>query len=144
MENLNDFFQQKEEVESKKGYKPSKSFILASWAAFASGVAAYLIGLNNSTMMLNEKGYYLSVLVLGLFAAISLQKTVRDKNENIPTTNLYFIICWVAMILAISLVGAGLWNAALTKSEKGFYAMSFALSIFASIAVQKNVRDSNA
>ena len=95
-------------------------------------------------MMLNEKGYYLSVLVLGLFSAISLQKTVRDKNENIPTTNLYFIICWVAMILAISLVGAGLWNAALTKSEKGFYAMGFALSIFASIAVQKNVRDSNA
>ncbi|WP_435227135.1 YiaA/YiaB family inner membrane protein [Niabella hirudinis] len=36
----------------------------------------------------------------------------------------------------------GLRNASLTKSEKEFYAMSFALGIFAAIAVQKNTRDS--
>ena len=35
----------------------------------------------------------------------------------------------------------GLWNATLTASEKGFYAMSFLLSLFAAIAVQKNTRD---
>ena len=35
----------------------------------------------------------------------------------------------------------GLWNATLAASEKGFYAMSFVLSLFASVAVQKNVRD---
>jgi uncharacterized membrane protein YiaA len=29
----------------------------------------------------------------------------------------------------------------LLRSEKGFYAMSFALSLFAVVAVQKNVRD---
>jgi len=32
----------------------------------------------------------------------------------------------------------------LEKSEKGFYAMSFTLSLFAGIAVQKNTRDSKA
>jgi uncharacterized membrane protein YiaA len=37
-----------------------------------------------------------------------------------------------------------LWNAELEKSEKGFYAMSFILSLFASVAVQKNTRDSKA
>lgn len=151
MENLKDLFEKKEEIgnpsqkdEAIRNYKPSRAFVLASWMALGSGIAAYLIGLNNSTMMLNEKGYYLAVLLLGLFSAISLQKTVRDKVENIPTTNLYFIICWVALFSAIALVGVGLWNAGLTKSEKGFYAMSFVLSIFASIAVQKNVRDNNA
>jgi hypothetical protein len=35
-----------------------------------------------------------------------------------------------------------LWNADLTKSEKGFYGMAFTLSLFAAIAVQKNIRDS--
>jgi len=35
----------------------------------------------------------------------------------------------------------GLWNADLTKSEKGFYAMAFILSLFAAMAIQKNTRD---
>jgi hypothetical protein len=30
---------------------------------------------------------------------------------------------------------------ALAPSEKGFYAMSFVLSLFAAVTVQKNVRD---
>ena len=34
--------------------------------------------------------------------------------------------------------------AELEKSEKGFYAMSFTLSVFAAIAVQKNTRDMKA
>jgi uncharacterized membrane protein YiaA len=37
-----------------------------------------------------------------------------------------------------------LWNAELAKSEKGFYAMAFVLSLFAAIAVQKNTRDMKA
>lgn len=36
---------------------------------------------------------------------------------------------------------AGLWNAELSMSEKGFYLMAFTMSLFASITVQKNVRD---
>ena len=35
----------------------------------------------------------------------------------------------------------GLWNATLASSEKGFYAMAYLLSLFGSVAVQKNVRD---
>jgi uncharacterized membrane protein YiaA len=35
----------------------------------------------------------------------------------------------------------GLWNAHLAASEKGFYAMCFVLSLFAAVAVQKNLRD---
>lgn len=34
-------------------------------------------------MQLNEKGYYFAVLVFGLYAAVSLQKAVRDKDEGI-------------------------------------------------------------
>ena len=33
------------------------------------------------------------------------------------------------------------WNASLASSEKGFYAMAYLLSLFGSVAVQKNVRD---
>lgn len=93
-------------------------------------------------MQLNEKGYYFTVLMYGLFSAVSLQKAVRDQMEGIPVTAIYYGLAWFSTLLAILLLIIGLWNAELTLSEKGFYGMSFLLSLFAAIAVQKNTRDS--
>jgi uncharacterized membrane protein YiaA len=121
--------------------QPSNAFIAAAWAALCIGFLAYLIGLWNASMQLNEKGYYLTVLLYGLFSAVSLQKSVRDQLEDIPVTPIYFGLCWASVIIAIVLLSVGLWNAALTLSEKGFYAMAFTLSMFAAITVQKNTRD---
>ena len=110
--------------------KPSAAFIAASWIALGTGMIGYLIGLFRANMLLNEKGYYFTVLMFGLFAVVSLQKSVRDRLENIPVTDLYYGICWFATILSIVLLIVGLWNATLLASEKGFYAFSFLLSIF--------------
>ena len=125
----------------QKQLQPSAAFIAASWAAFFIGTVAFNIGLWNADMQLNEKGYYFTVLMFGLFSAISVQKAVRDQIESIPVTNLYYGIAWFSTILSIVLLTVGLWNADLQKSEKGFYAMAFVLSMFAAIAVQKNTRD---
>lgn len=122
--------------------KPSNAFIAASWIALLAGMLAFIIGLWNASMELNEKGYYFTILMFGLFSAISLQKAVRDQLEGLPVTNIYYGLAWFSTLLAIVLLVVGLWNATLERSEKGFYAMSFTLSIFAAIAVQKNTRDS--
>lgn len=128
-------------METKQIQKPSAAFIGASWMALITGISAFIIGLWNADMELNEKGYYFTVLMFGLFSAISVQKAVRDQLEGIPVTNLYYGLAWFATILSIVLLTIGLWNANLLRSEKGFYAMSFLLSVFAAIAVQKNTRD---
>lgn len=128
-------------MEQKHNQQPSAAFIGASWMALLIGVTAYIIGLWNAEMQLNEKGYYFTVLMFGLFAAISVQKAVRDQMEGVPVTNLYYGIAWFSTVLSIVLLTVGLWNATLLRSEKGFYAMSFVLSLFAAIAVQKNTRD---
>ncbi|MFL6708713.1 MAG: inner membrane protein YiaA [Massilia sp.] len=120
---------------------PSSAFVGAAWLALVIGVAMYLIGLFNATMALNEKGYYLTLLLYGLFAAVSVQKSTRDRMEGTPVTSMYFGLCWMSVIGAISLLTVGLFNASIAPSEKGFYAMSFVLSLFAAITVQKNVRD---
>lgn len=122
--------------------RPTSAFVGASWLALLVGVITYLVGLWNATMQLNEKGYYFTLLLYGLFAAVSLQKSVRDRMEGIRVTSLYFGLCWVSVLAALALLGVGLINATLAPSEKGFYAMSFTLSLFAAVAVQKNVRDS--
>lgn len=92
-------------------------------------------------MLLNEKGYYFTVLMFGLFAVVSLQKAVRDRLENIPITDIYLGISWFSTVLAILLLIIGLWNADLLPSEKGFYAFAFILALFGVISVQKNIRD---
>ncbi len=121
--------------------KPSNAFIATSWIALGAGMIGYLIGLWRAEMQLNEKGYYFTVLMFGLFSVISVQKSVRDKLEGIPVTDLYYGLSWFATILSIVLLAVGLWNAVLLPSEKGFYAFAFLLAIFGAITVQKNTRD---
>ncbi|HZH95283.1 MAG TPA: inner membrane protein YiaA [Flavisolibacter sp.] len=128
-------------MEQRQDQQPSAAFIGASWTALFIGITAFIIGLWNAQMELNEKGYYFTVLMFGLFSAISVQKAVRDRMEGIPVTNIYYGLSWFTTILSIVLLTVGLWNADLIRSEKGFYAMSFVLSLFAAIAVQKNTRD---
>ncbi|WP_129714676.1 inner membrane protein YiaA [Pedobacter sp. SYP-B3415] len=125
----------------KNPFKPTAAFVGASWFALLTGTTGYCIGLWNAAMQLNEKGYYFTILLFGLFAVISVQKSVRDRSEGLAVTDLYYGLSWFATISAMILLTIGLWNADITLSEKGFYAMAFCLSMFSAIAVQKNTRD---
>lgn len=121
--------------------KPSFAFVAASWVAFGIGITGYFAGLFGSQLPLGEKGYYFTVIMFGLFSAISVQKSVRDRLEGVPVTDLYYGISWFCTILSIALLTIGLWNAKMWGSEKGFYAFSFMLALFGVIAIQKNTRD---
>ncbi len=121
--------------------KTSSAFVSASWAAMATGLLGYLIGLWRSEMVLNEKGYYFTILMFGLFGVVSLQKSVRDKLEGIKVTDIYYNICWFGTMMSIVLLVVGLWNADLLPSEKGYYAFAFILAMFGAVTVQKNTRD---
>jgi uncharacterized membrane protein YiaA len=123
--------------------KPSAAFIGASWVALGAGMVGFLVGLWRSEMLLNEKGYYFAVLMYGLFSVVSVQKSVRDRLEGIPVTDIYYGISWFSTVLCIVMLAVGLWNATLLPSEKGFYAFAFLLALFGAIAVQKNTRDSS-
>lgn len=131
----------KQSENARNPFKPTGAFIGASWFALLIGAAGYCIGLWNANMQLNEKGYYLTILLFGLFSVVSVQKSVRDRAEGIAVTDLYYGLSWFATIAAMLLLTIGLWNAGMMLSEKGFYAMAFCLSMFSAIAVQKNTRD---
>ncbi|WP_299123574.1 inner membrane protein YiaA [uncultured Tenacibaculum sp.] len=148
MNNQIETFEHNKEVKKKKkktvkvfDQKPTSAFIGASWGVLIIGISAYCIGLWNAEMELNEKGYYFTVLLFALFSVISIQKTIRDKLEGIQVTEIYYGMSWFTTITSIVLLVVGLWNADLLLSEKGFYGMSFTLSLFAAISVQKNTRD---
>ena len=102
--------------------RPTGAFVGASWLALLIGGGTFLFGLWNSSLQLNEKGFYFTVLMYGLFSAVSLQKSVRDRMEEIPVTGIYFGLCWVSLGLAVLLLFVGLYNIQMTDSEKGFFA----------------------
>jgi uncharacterized membrane protein YiaA len=115
---------------------------MASWLALLIGMLTFMIGIWRTEMQLNEKGFYFTVFMYGLFAAVSVQKCVRDRLKNIPVTGIYLGLSWFSTLLTIVLLAVGLFNADLELSEKGFFAMAFVLSLFAAVTVQKNLRDS--
>lgn len=122
--------------------KSTQAYVIASWIALAAGAAGFLIGLWNAEMGIEEKGYYFTVLAFGLFSAVSVQKSVRDRIEGIPVSNMYYGISWAGIVLAVALLVIGLYNATnIDLSEKGFYGMAYVLAIFGAITVQKNTRD---
>lgn len=123
--------------------QPTKAYSMASIIALILGTLSYCIGLFNAEMALNEKGYYLIVLLYGLFSMVSLQKHIRDEKEGMKTSGIYSLLCWVSSVIAIGLLVIGLYNAELFLSEKGFYGMAYILSLFAAVTVQKNIRDSS-
>ena len=121
--------------------RPTSAFIAASWVALLTGALGFIIGLWNANMPLHEKGFYFVILLYGLFSAASLQKSVRDQLEEIPVTMIYVALCWASVGICIGLLLFSLTNATLTLSEKGYYIMSFLLSLFGVTATQKNIRD---
>ncbi len=58
------------------------AFTFLAYFTFIAGVALFAIGLWNADMMLNEKGYYIAVMLLVAVGAILTQKVVRDNAED--------------------------------------------------------------
>jgi uncharacterized membrane protein YiaA len=126
---------------SSSSTKPTAAFVGASWAVLLLGLVSFSVGLWNAAMTASEKGFYAAVLVLGVFAAVSLQKSVRDRAEGLPVSALYLGLSWSVVAVAVLMLVVGLWNSGMALSEKGFYGLAFAMTLFAAVAVQKNVRD---
>ena len=67
--------------------RPSSAFIGASWAALLIGIVTYLSGLWNATLQNSEKGFYAMAFLLSLFAAVAVQKNLRDVARAAPATS---------------------------------------------------------
>ena len=80
--------------------RPSNAFVGVSWVVLLLGIVCYCIGLWNAiSMQLNEKGYFITILLFGLFSIISVQKCVRDRLDNIPVTDVYYGLSWFCSIV---------------------------------------------
>lgn len=118
--------------------KTSNVFMFASWLALGVGVCCFAIGLWNAEMQLNERGYYASILLLGLYSTVSLQKVMDESSKRIGNSGFYTLFSWISFLASLVFLIVGLYNAELMLSEKGFFGIAYFLCLFGVMSVQKN------
>lgn len=70
---------QKTVRDKMEGQSISKPYNIMCWVASATAIALLAIGLMNADLLLSEKGFFAMAYLLSGFAAITVQKNVRDK-----------------------------------------------------------------
>jgi len=63
-----------------EGQSISKPYSIMCWVSSATAIALLTIGLINADLLLSEKGFYAMAYLLSGFAAITVQKNVRDTK----------------------------------------------------------------
>lgn len=122
--------------------KPTAAFIGAGWAAFAVFALTYLIALWRMGIPPIENYFYITILLFGLFGVVSIVKSIRDREDNIPVTGLFIGLSWVAAITPLVIMGLYLLNVStLNELQRGLLFLTYAAAVFAAIVVQKNHRD---
>ena len=64
-----------------EGIATTKLYFVISWASSVIAITLLAIGLVNAEMSLSEKGFYAMAYTLSLFAAVTVQKNVRDRQN---------------------------------------------------------------
>ena len=65
--------------------QPSPAFIGASWIALVAGMGAFMMGLFNAAMPLNEKGYYFIIFMYGLFRPFCCKRVCATGSKAFPS-----------------------------------------------------------
>lgn len=67
-----------------EGIATSNIYYIISWVSSGLAIGLLTIGLINAELFLSEKGFYAMAYVLSLFAAVTVQKNVRDRQAAEP------------------------------------------------------------
>ena len=102
-----------------------KTTRLLPWILFLSGALIYVIGLWQACPLLSGKGYFLGVLITGMFIVYAYQ---RDVKRGLMDEGFASVCRMVAQITS-GLLLVGLWNAPLSLVERGAYLAAFCLCI---------------
>lgn len=123
---------------------PTAAFQGVCWFAFTLGAITYLYSVwytHDATV--SDRYFLYTAFLFSLFGCMSVSKVVRDRQEKVPVTGLYYGLSFVAAIVPLIMVGYNLTFDAqyIDPSQRALIAMAYAISAFAVLAISKNERD---
>lgn len=99
-----------------------------SWLLIIVGAAIYIIGLWHACPLLNGKGYFLGVLMTGMFVTyVYLREEMRERLDARFTS-----VCQMVMLITVGLLVVGVWNAPLLPVEIVVYLVAFFICLLGS------------
>lgn len=98
-----------------------KTTRLLPWILFFSGILIYVTGLWWACPLLSGKGYFLGVLMTGMFVTYAYQRAENlDQNDE-----RFASVCQMVALITVGLLLVGVWNAPLAPIEIGLYPAAF-------------------
>jgi len=123
---------------------PTGAFQGVSWFALGLGAITFIYAVWYAPAASVDERYFLyTAFLFSLFGCMSVSKVVRDRQEGIPVSALFFGFSYVAAVTPFVLVGYNLVfeSTLVGGSHRGLLGMSYAISAYAVIAISKNERD---
>lgn len=125
---------------------PTAAYQGAAWFAFALGSIAFLYAVWYSPVASSDRYFLYTGFLFSCFGCVSVSKAVRDKQEGIPVSGLFYGLSYVAAITPLVMTAYFLaYDSTMDDySHRGLLGMAYALSAFAVLTISKNERDKNA
>lgn len=90
------------------------------------GALVYLVGIWRTCPLFSGKGYFLSVLVMGMFAILAHQRTRRQKEADDGFASL----CRLVLLLSVGLLMVGAWFVPVGWDEKIIHVVAWFVCLY--------------
>ena len=108
-----------------------------AWLLFLSGALIYVIGLWRACPLLNGKGYFLGVLMTGMFVTYAYQRAENSNQNDEHFTR----VCQMVALITVGLLLLGMLNAPLSLIEMGAYPMAFFVCLAGQIMLMPPLKE---
>jgi len=117
-----------------------------SWFAFVLGPTTFFYtAWYAPTVGATDRFFLYTAVLFSFFGSLSVSKSVRDRQEGVPITGLFYGLSWVAALTPFVLVVYYLtFYSDMEGSYRALLGMAYSLATFAVLAIAKNERDKTA
>lgn len=104
------------------------------------GALVYLLGIWRTCPLFSGKGYFLGVLVMGMFAILAHQRTMQEKGPDDGFASL----CRLVLLLSVGLLMVGAWFVPARWNEKIIYVAAWFVCLYGVSAMPQKALDAQA
>ena len=94
------------------------------------GALVYLVGIWRTCPLFSGKGYFLGVLVMGMFAVLTHQRTAQEAQRDGD----FISLCRLVVLLSAGLLLVGAWFVPAPWREKSIYVMAWFVCMYGASA----------
>lgn len=102
----------------------------------AAGSLVYLLGIWRTCPLFSGKGYFLGVLVMGMFAVLAHQRARRWQGQD----DGFIALCRLVLLLSAGLLLVGAWHVPTDWYEKAVYIAAWFVCLYGASATPERAR----